>query len=179
MCFLWYGTFKIHSNLDNQFCNIFWVILIDNSWWLFWAHFNRAYFIHQLDFHIVVFVAEPKELSIDLIEHIIDLSLLKSGKLLGAISKQLQVPRSTVQTTVSIKCIAQLCHCQHQKNYHRLLRKNWSGCQESTKNHQKAGLQWIRSWMTAVSVHTQACFTSTWAERLPYKKEALDPDATP
>ena len=41
-------------------------------------------------------MGKSKELSIDLKEHIIDLN--KSGESLGFISKQLQVPRSTVQT---------------------------------------------------------------------------------
>ena len=43
-------------------------------------------------------MGKSKGFSTDLKENIIDLS--KSGKSLGAFSKQLQVPRSTVQTTV-------------------------------------------------------------------------------
>ena len=43
-------------------------------------------------------MVKSKEVRIGLKEHIIDLN--ESGKLLEAISKQLQVPRSTVQTTV-------------------------------------------------------------------------------
>ena len=58
-------------------------------------------------------MGKSKELSIDLKEHIIDCN--KSGKSLGAISKQLHVLRSTVQTAVSIKCLAQLCHCHNQE----------------------------------------------------------------
>ena len=43
-------------------------------------------------------MGNSKELSIDLKEYIIDLN--KWVKSLGAISKQLQVPRSIIQTTV-------------------------------------------------------------------------------
>lgn len=44
--------------------------------------------------------------------------------------------------------------------------------QESTKNLQKASLQWITSWRTGVSVHSQMCFAMHWEaavqERSPY-----------
>ena len=76
--------------------------------------------IHPLDSAANTTVGKSKELSIDLEEHIIDLN--KSGKSLEAISKQLQVPRSTVQT-VSIKCMVQL----ENTSYHQLLRENCSG----------------------------------------------------
>lgn len=66
----------------------------------FCAHFNGADLTHKQDFHIEVFVAEFKELSVDLREHIVDLSLLKSGKSLGTISKQLQVQQLLHGTAV-------------------------------------------------------------------------------
>ena len=58
-------------------------------------------------------MGKSKELSIDLKENITDVN--KSGKTLKANSKQLQVSRPTAQTTVSIKFMAQLCHCHHQE----------------------------------------------------------------
>lgn len=54
--------------------------------------------IHSLDSATNATMGKSKELSTDLKKRIIDLN--KSGKSLGAISKQLQVPRSTVQTIV-------------------------------------------------------------------------------
>ena len=54
--------------------------------------------------------------------------------------------------------MAQLSHCHHQNgntNYHLLLRKTGQDGQESTKNHQKARLQWIISCCkTGDSVHS-------------------------
>ena len=64
----------------------------------------------------------------DLKECIINLN--KSRKSLEAILKQLQVPISTEQTIISIKCMAQFCHCHNQKeiaDYPLLLRQNGSG----------------------------------------------------
>lgn len=50
-------------------------------------------------------VGKSKEFSINLKKRVIDLNT--SGKSLGDISKQLQVQRTNVQTTVSIKCMTQ------------------------------------------------------------------------
>ena len=72
----------------------FWVIMINNNWWLFWAHFNRACLIHPLGSATNTAMGKSIELSIDLKEHTIDLK-----KSLGAM---LQVPRSTVQTTCTL-----------------------------------------------------------------------------
>ena len=118
--------------------------------------------IQTLDSDTNTSVGKSKELSIDLKDHIIDLN--KSGKSLGAISQQFQVPASTVQQLfVRIKFTVSL----PPSNYHLLLRENCSDGQDSTRNHQKPSLQWIRScWKTGVWVHRQVCFTSTWAERL-------------
>lgn len=58
------------------------------------------------------------------------LSLNKSGKSLGAISKQLQVPRATVQTIVCKYKVdgTVLSHDQEENaSYHLLLTENWSG----------------------------------------------------
>ena len=54
--------------------------------------------IHSLDSATNATMGKSTELSTDLKRRIVDLN--KSGKSLGAISKQLQVPRSTVQTIV-------------------------------------------------------------------------------
>lgn len=70
-------------------------------------------------------MGDSKALLIDRKESIADLN--KSGKSCGAISKQSQVQRSTIQTTVSIKFKAQLCNCQNQEeitNCHLQLREN-------------------------------------------------------
>ena len=99
--------------------SFFWETMIDNSWWPFWDHFYRVCLIHPL-------LSQSKKLSIDLI---IDLN--KSGKSLGAILKQLQIQRSTVQTTIS-KCkvhgmAVSLPDPEENTNYHLLLGENWSG----------------------------------------------------
>ena len=63
-------------------------------------HLKRAILKGLCDSATNTTVRKSKGLSTNLKEHIIDLN--KSGKSkLGAISKQLQVPRSTVQTSVS------------------------------------------------------------------------------
>lgn len=54
--------------------------------------------VHSLHSTTSTTMGKSKELSTDLKKRIVDLK--KSGKSLGAISKQLQVPRSTVQTIV-------------------------------------------------------------------------------
>ena len=149
--------------------NFFWVVLVDNNWWLFWVHFNRICLIQPLDSATNTTIWKSKKLSIYPKEHIIDLN--KSVKSLGAISKQLQVPRSTVQTTVSIKFISQLSHCLDEKNtnFHQLKKTGQDG-PESTKIHHKASLQCIRScWKTGVST-VKCVFTLTCAERLLWNK---------
>ena len=83
------------------------------------------------------------------------------------------------QLFVSIKCMVQLCQWSNQKT--QTVSCCWENTgqdgQESTTEHQKASLQWIRScWKTGVGVHSRVCFTSTWAERLLWKKEALASD---
>ena len=74
-------------------------------------------------------MGKSKELSTDLKKGIIDYN--KSGKSLGAISKQLQVPRVTVLTIVCMyKVHGTVCHCYDQEenaSCHLLLRENWSG----------------------------------------------------
>ena len=73
--------------------------------------------------------------------HVIDLN--KSEKSLGAISKQFQVPRSTVHTTVSIK------HKLSPAAERKLVRR----VKSQPKNHQKASLQGIRiCWKTGERV---------------------------
>lgn len=71
-----------------------------------------AYLIETLDSATYSTTRKSKELSTDLKKQITDLN--KSGKSLGAISKQLQVPRLTCGNNLSIKCMAQLWHCQDQ-----------------------------------------------------------------
>ena len=116
------------------------------------VHYHKKHswsLIHPLGSAINTPKGKSKELSIDLKEHIIDLN--KSEKSLGAISKQLQIPRSTMQkTVVSINFMAQLCHCHDQNpNYHLLLKEKLSGWSIFNKKHLKASLQWIRScWNT-------------------------------
>ena len=63
-----------------------------------------------------------KEPSIDLKENITDVN--KSKQSIGTISRQLQVRGSTAQTTVSIKFMAQLCHChdEEENTIYNLLR---------------------------------------------------------
>ena len=103
------------------------------------------------------------------------ISTALSFSLIVPFPKQLQLPRSTVQTTfVSIKCVTHIfwsCHCHDQEgktNYHLLLRENWSGWSRANQKPQKASLQWIRgSWRKGDSVSSQVCFRSTRAERLP------------
>ena len=76
------------------------MILIDNSWSLLWACFNRACLIQPLDSELHTLQWESlRSSAIDLKEHFIDLN--KSGKSPGAISKQLQVPGSAVELFVS------------------------------------------------------------------------------
>lgn len=87
----------------------------------FWAHVTRAHLIPSLD-SVTNTMGKSKELSMDLEKQITDLN--KSGKSLGAILKQLQVPSS-------IKCLAQLHHCHDQEeNRSGLSRVN----QEPTKS---------------------------------------------
>ena len=79
------------------------------------------------------------------------------------------------QLFVDIKCMA------HLENTITCCWENTGqDGQESTTNYQRVSLQWIRScWKTGVSVRSQVRLTSTWAERLLYKKEVLDPDGAP
>ena len=101
------------SNLNNQFKwleNVVWIkCFLKHSLWTspewFWlitardfSGPKRARLLHPLDSAKATTMGKSKGLSIDLKGHIIDLT--KSGKSFGAISKQLQVPRSTVQTAV-------------------------------------------------------------------------------
>ena len=139
----------------------------------FWAQSSRACLIHPLDSATNTTMGKSNQLSIDLKKRIIYWN--KSGKSFGAISKQLQFPRSTVPTTVVYKV-----HGTENTNCHLLLTENSQDGQESTKHHQKASLQWVEScWKTGDGVHSQVCFPSPWAERLPCKKEALAPKAGP
>ena len=114
-----------------------WIILIDNSWWLFWAHLNRACLIHPLHSATNTTIGKYQGA-----QHWSKRAHLNtSGKSLGAISKQLQVPRSTVPTTVSLKCTAQLSHCHQQEentNDHTPLKtENWSGWSRVSKKTPK------------------------------------------
>ena len=99
----------------------------------------------------------------DLKECIINLS--KPGQSLEAILKQLQVPRSTVQAIVSMKCIAQFCHCHNREetaNYPLLLRENWSGWGRVKQKPPNAlGLfccQWICCSEASKCNYEQECF---------------------
>ena len=158
-------------------CELFWLITAHD----FWAHSNRTCLTHPLDWVTNTTMKQSKELSIDLKKHIID--LIKSGESLGAILKQLQGPRSTVQTTVSkYRVHGTVVSLPWSGRKHKIspAAERKTDGHDSTKNHQQPSLQWIRScWRTGVSVHSQVCFTSTWAERLPYKREGLSTDAAP
>ena len=139
--------------------NFFWVILIDHSWWLFWVHVNRNSWIQPLDSATNTTIWKSKALSIDLKEDIIDLN--KSGKSTGAISKQFQVPRSTVKTTVcrfKVHGTAVSLPRPENTNYHLLLRDNWSGW---SRVDQKSNKKQICSELEAagrqVSLSTVKC----------------------
>ena len=90
------GLLKLWPNLLDQKYTLNW--LNQNSWWLFWTDFNRTCLIHRLDLATNIIMAKSKELNISLKEHIIHLN--KWVKSLWTISKQLQVPRSTVQKII-------------------------------------------------------------------------------
>ena len=95
--------------------------------------------IHRLDSAINTTMWKFKELSTDLKEPVIDLK--KTGKSLGAFSKQLQVPRSTVQSTVGNYKV----HCP-AVSLPPSGKKSPAAEKESLlKNHKKTSLQWIRS----------------------------------
>ena len=96
----------------------------------FWV---RACLIQLLDFLIVAFVAESRKLSIDLKERVIDLN--KSAKPLGAISKHLQVPRSTVPTTVTVLSTPQIG--KQTQTTTCCWEETGQDGQESTKNYQR------------------------------------------
>ena len=117
--------------------------LNDNNWWLFWAHVNRTWLIQPLDSATKTTTSKSKELSIDLKDHIIDLSFLKSGNhfepFQSSYSSQDQLYKQLFKYKVHGTVVS--LPPSENTNYHLLLRENWSGCQESTKNHQKAGRQ--------------------------------------
>ena len=146
--------------------NFLWLILIENNWWLFWAQLNRACLNHPFDSTNTT-MGESKELSVDLKDHITDLQ--KSGKSLAAISKQLQAPKSTEQTTVcGIEWMPQLCQYHDQEeNKPAAERKLVRMAKSQPKTTKKQVSKKISScWKTHVSVHSEVCFTSTWAKRL-------------
>ena len=96
----WTIDFSDYSKLCfNQICfvarplNLFSMIMADNSWWLFLVHFDRACLIPH-------YTSPPAVQTC-----IIDLN--KSGKSLGATTKQLQVPKSTVQIIICKYKVAQ------------------------------------------------------------------------
>ena len=89
---------KLFESVFFDWSFFLWVMMIDSGWWLFWTHLNRACLIYFLDSATHAAMGKSRELSIELKEQIIDLN--KSGKSLGAISKQLKVLRSTVQTVI-------------------------------------------------------------------------------
>ena len=118
-------------------------------------------------------MGKSKELSIDLKDRIIDLNM--SGKPLGAISKQLDAPRVTVQTFLYIysawdSCVTAMIRMEH-------------------KISPVAERKSVRAVMTQPkTINTQICneleaagkqviINVSW--RLPCKKEALAPDAAP
>lgn len=76
-------------------------------------------FVYTSDSATNTTMRKSKELSINLKEGNFDLN--KSGKSLGALPKQLQVPRSTMQTTVYGTDVTR------NANHHLLLRENLSG----------------------------------------------------
>ena len=70
------------------------------------------------------------------------------------------------QLYASIKCTAQSCHCHSQEETPTITccwENTWSGW---SKVNQKPPSDRSLCWKTAVSVHSQVCFTPTWAERL-------------
>ena len=119
--------------------NLFWAILIDTSCWLFWAHFNRTCLSSAL--------------------------IWKCNGLHYWFEQVRKVTLSHFKAVTGPKINCSNSCLSLSSAW--LLRENWSGWSK-VENHQKASLQWIRScWKTGVSVHSQVCFTSSWAERQP------------
>ena len=124
--------------------------MIDDSWWLFWAHFNGTCLTHPLDSNTTN--GKSKELSIEMTECIFN----KSGKFqFQEMSKQAQVPGSTVQTTVcKYKVYGTVVSLPRSGIKTQTITCCWEkkiaqDGQESTKNHQTASQQWIGScWET-------------------------------
>ena len=137
--------------------NFFWVIMTDNKWWLFWAHFNRACLIQPWDTNTTM-----------------NSALIWTSALLiwGSQESHLELFQSSYtsqdqlykQLFESIKCMAQLCHCHHQEgntNYHLLLREDWS--EWSSVDQKKPQKKQVYNELEAAE--RQVCFVSAWAER--------------
>ena len=124
--------------------------MIDNSWWFFWAQFNRACLIHLQASATDTTMRKFKELSIDLKEHIID---LKSNKQLSTAFKY-KVHGTVVSLPRSGRRKQTITCCWE---------KTGQDGQESTQKHQKKSLQQIcRCWKTGDSVDTVFCIIMSW-----------------
>ncbi|KAF3832026.1 hypothetical protein F7725_025691 [Dissostichus mawsoni] len=93
----------------------------------------------------------------DLKKRIIDFN--KSGKSLGAISKQLKVPRSTVHTMCS-------CHTAMIRKKRELSPATERKLVRMVKSQRRTTKKQVCNELGAAG--TQACFTSLWAERKPW-----------
>ena len=138
--------------------NFFWVILIDNSWWIVWAQFNGSCLIHSFDSATLTAMGNSKELGADVNNYIIDSN--ESGKSLGAVSKRFQVPKSTEQTFVSkYEVLGTVVIRKKMQTATCCWEETCQDGQEETRNNWKVRLWWIRNcWKTRVSVHSEPCF---------------------
>ena len=108
----------------------------------FWARFSRACLIYPLDSATNTMMGKSNQLSTDLQKYIMHLN--KSGMSFWAISKQLQVPRSTVRKIVVYKVhgTVSLPRSGRKHNYHLLWWENWSGWLRVTKQKSISVTSW-------------------------------------
>ena len=95
------------------------VIMIDNSWWLFWAHFKRACLIQPLDSATNTTMGKSKELSIDLKKAHFWFDSVR--EVTWSHFKSVTGPEiNCKQLFITIDCMAKLSHCQDSGRKHKL-----------------------------------------------------------
>ena len=145
-----------------------WVILIDNSMGIFLGLFliGLVWYTHKI---------QPQALQWESLRNsalIWQSTLLmnKSGKSLGAISKQLQVPRSTVKTSLC-KYEARLCHCHHQEERKKKEKRREKKKKKNiTRQLVRIGQECLRSMSWEAAVQEILFLVCSWllANSKPY-----------